>query len=219
MEVPLQFLLPRCLGFGKLFTMCNTYIVRPKRETKGLAQQISEATARLTSALVRKSDPGIVMRADGRVEMMRWGFHREFNPSINNARSDKLEGGMWKNAFHQRRCVIPMTLFYEWGPGVGGRKQAYEFGDPDDDFLWVAGVWEPHSAFGPCFSMITTDASLLMSPIHDRMPALLRPEEMHEWLAGDGRWDFQPFAGPLVVTPCDSPLAKRRPDGEQQELF
>jgi putative SOS response-associated peptidase YedK len=42
---------------------------------------------------------------------MRWGFHRDFNPAINNARSDKLEGGMWKEAFHVRRCVIPMSLF------------------------------------------------------------------------------------------------------------
>jgi putative SOS response-associated peptidase YedK len=85
------------------------------------------------------------VRTDGRVELMRWGFHRGFNPSINNARADKLDGGMWREAFHERRCVIPMTLFYEWGPGSGGRtgkKQAHEFRDPDDDYLWVAGIWE-----------------------------------------------------------------------------
>jgi putative SOS response-associated peptidase YedK len=28
-----------------------------------------------------------------------------------------------------------------------------------------------------------------MSPIHDRMSALLRLEKMAEWLAGNGRWD------------------------------
>lgn len=48
----------------------------------------------LASALVCKSDPGVVVRADGRVDLMCWGFHRESNPSINNARSDKLEGRM-----------------------------------------------------------------------------------------------------------------------------
>jgi putative SOS response-associated peptidase YedK len=76
------------------------------------------------------------------VKLMRWGFRREFNTAINNARSDKLEGGMWREAFHERRCVIPMTLFYEWSPGVGGRKQANEFRDPDDDFLWAGDLWE-----------------------------------------------------------------------------
>jgi putative SOS response-associated peptidase YedK len=95
--------------------VCNTYVICPKRGAKGLAQRVSEATARLASELVRKSDPGVVVRADGRVELMRWGFHREFNPSINNARSDKLEGGIWKDAFHERRCVIP--------PRRGRRRQ------------------------------------------------------------------------------------------------
>ena len=203
--------------------MCNTYVARPKRGAQSLAQRVSEATARLASELVRKSDPGVVVRADGRVELMRWGFHREFNPSINNARSDKLEGGMWKEAFHERRCVIPMSLFYEWGPSSGGsgsRKQAHEIRDPADEWLWAAGLWEEHPEHGRCHTMITTAASPLMSPIHDRMPALLRPEEMTEWLAGSGEWDFQPFAGPLAVTSCESPLAKRRGGGPQQgELF
>lgn len=103
--------------------MCNSYRIQPKRgAVKGVAGRVADAVEGLPSSLVRKSDPGVVMRADGRVEMMRWGFHREFNPSINNARSDKLEGGMWKDAFQTRRCVIPMSVFYEWGPGSGGRK-------------------------------------------------------------------------------------------------
>ena len=200
--------------------MCNTYIIRPKRGAKGVAQRVNGATAKLASALVRKSDPGVVMRADGRVELMRWGFHREFNPSINNARSDKLEGGMWKDAFHERRCVIPMTLFYEWGPGGSGRKQAHEFRDVDDDYLWVAGIWEENAEFGYCYTMVTTAASPLMSPIHDRMPALLRPEEIGEWLAGSEHWNFQPFTGPLVIKRCESPLVKKPGTVSQQgELF
>ena len=93
--------------------MCNTYRIQPKRGAQGLARRVGEATEKLASELVRKSDPGVVVRADGRVEIMRWGFHREFNPSINNARGDKLVGGMCKEAFHERSCVIPMTLLYE----------------------------------------------------------------------------------------------------------
>ncbi len=185
-----------------------------------MAQRINEAAAKLASELVRKSDPGVVVRADSRVEIMRWGFHRKFNPAINNARSDKLEGGMWREAFHEQRCVIPMTLFYEWGPGVGGRKQAHEFHDPDDNYLWAAGIWEENPDFGVCYSIVTTAASPMMATIHDRMPALLRPEEMQEFLTGSGHWDFQPFSGQLVVTPCESPLKKHRDDGtEQAELF
>ncbi len=100
-----------------------------------------------------------------------------------------------------------MTLFYEWGPGVDGRKQAHELRDPDDDYLWAAGIWETNQELGPCYTMVTTAASPLMVPVHNPMPALMRSEEVQEWLDGTGRWDFQPFVMPLVVTPCESPLA------------
>ena len=199
--------------------MCNSYRIKPKRGTaKGLHEKVSAAAMSLGSSLVRKSDPGVVVTAGLGVEVMRWGFHRSFNPSVNNARSDKLAGGMWAEAFRERRCVIPMTLFYEWGPGIGGKEPAYEFGDPADDFLWVAGIWEEHPEFGRCYSMVTTDASSLMVPIHNRMPAVLLAAEAPEFLNG-GSWSFQPFAGPLPVTPCASPLVKPQGPDPQQELF
>lgn len=200
--------------------MCNTYLVIPRHGAeKGLRAMVSAAAGKLPSPLVRKSDPGIVVLADERVEIMRWGFRRSFNPSINNARSDKLETGMWKDAFHERRCVIPMSLFYEWGPGIGGRKQASEFQDPADDYLWVAGIWEENPDLGSCYSMVTTDASPLMAPIHNRMPAILLPDEVGDYLAGARDWIFRPFPGALIVTPCASPLVKTKGTDPQQELF
>ena len=200
--------------------MCNIYQISTKKGTsQGVRGKVAAVIGNLPSSLVRKSDPGIVMRADGQVQIMRWGFHRSFNPAINNARSDKLEAGMWAEAFRDRRCIIPMTAFYEWGPGSGGHKQAYEFRDPEDDFLWAAGLWEPGGEHGPCYTMVTTEASPLMAPIHDRMPALLRPDAMQEFLAG-GHWSFQAFTGPITAAHCESPLMKRRDDGWQQsELF
>lgn len=127
---------------------------------------------------------------------------------------------MWADAFRERRCAIPMSLFYEWGPGTGGKKQAHEFLAPDDDYLWVAGIWEEHAELGPCYSMITTIASPVMTPIHDRMPALLRPNEMPNFLNNISLWNFQPYDEPLVVKPCDSPLAKREPKTDSQmDLF
>gem|GEM_PF-5077829 len=50
--------------------MCNTYVAKPKRGALGLAQRVSEATAKLKSALVRKSDPGVVVRDNGRVDLI-----------------------------------------------------------------------------------------------------------------------------------------------------
>jgi putative SOS response-associated peptidase YedK len=214
-------LIPGCLIpiCGQIVAMCNSYRIKPRRgAAKDLHEQVSAAAANLGSSLVRKSDPGVVVTTGREVVIMRWGFHRSFNAAVNNARSDKLAGGMWAEAFRARRCVIPMTLFYEWGPGSGGRKQAYEFGAPADYFLWVAGIWEEHPEFGRCYSMVTTAASALMAPIHDRMPAVLLPAEAPEYLSG-ASWTFQPFAGALTVIPCASPLGKPPAPDPQQELF
>ena len=67
--------------------------------------------------------------------------------------------------------------------------------------------------------MVTTASSPLMSPIHDRMPAVLRTEEVQGFLDPEIRWNFQPFTGLLLVTPCASPMVKPRDKGLQQELF
>lgn len=105
---------------------CKTHVARPKRGAQGIAQGVSEATAWPASKLVRKPDPGVVVRAYGRAELMRGG-HRKFNPAIDKARSDKLEAGTWREVFPERRCVIPMTPLLRVGPGVDGRKQVNQF--------------------------------------------------------------------------------------------
>ena len=69
----------------------------------GVRGKVSAVAGTLASSLVRKTAPGIVVLADERVEIMRWGFTRHFNPVINNARSDKLVSGMWAEAFRERR--------------------------------------------------------------------------------------------------------------------
>jgi len=204
--------------------MCNSYRITPKQgAVKGVRGKVAVAAGKLASSLLRKSDPGIVVLADERVAVMRWGFHRNFNSSINNARSDKLAGGMWAEAFGSRRCVIPASAFYEWGPpAVGGAKQAHEFRDPEDDYLWLAGLWEDGpDEFGPCYSMVTTAAGPAMANIHQRMPAVLRPDEVRGFLIDGDRWDFQPFTGSLVVTPCESPLKRQSPPQQdpQAELW
>jgi putative SOS response-associated peptidase YedK len=195
--------------------MCNTYLAKPKRGASGWQDQVSDDIARLKSTLVRKSDPGVVVLTSAqefRPKIMRWGFWRAFNPSINNSRSDKLESGMWRDAFRERRCLIPVSAYYEWGEGTRGKKQTFEIGGEEEKWLWIAGIWEQHPDHGPCYSMVTTAAAPSVGFIHDRMPAVLEWPGAEEYLAG-GDFRFSPFAGPLSVTPCESPLARKKPPG------
>jgi len=106
--------------------MCNIYRISPsskRGKDQGVRGKIAAVAPKLRSAQVRISDPGIVVLAGERVEIMRWGFHRPFNPAINNARSDKLEAGMWANAYRERRCVIPVNTMQGLERGVAAYQQ------------------------------------------------------------------------------------------------
>jgi hypothetical protein len=68
--------------------------------------------------------------------------------------------------------------------------------------------------------MITTAAAPSVAFIHDRMPAALPWETAVEYLGG-GNIGFAPFPGPLSVTPCQSPLTRKKPENglQQGNLF
>jgi putative SOS response-associated peptidase YedK len=50
----------------------------------------------------------------------------------------------------------------------------------------LAGLWDawksPAGDWLQSFSIITVQANTAMSPIHDRMPAILSPQDYDEWL-------------------------------------
>lgn len=196
--------------------MCNLYdIGRPRsRSRDDWEEAVSRALADAGDAMklygTRKTDPGLAVVLEGgapEARIMRWGFERPFNPAINNARSDKL-GGMWSGSWQEkRRCLVPIRTFYEWS-GPTGNKQTFAFESPDGDSrLWAAGLWEPGGESGPAYTILTTGASEAVAGIHDRMPALLRPEQFGEFLgADDPRELLVPFPGELSIFRCENPL-------------
>jgi putative SOS response-associated peptidase YedK len=108
--------------------------------------------------------------------------------SLINARAEEiLEKRSYKTAFEKRRCIVPLTGFYEWQRNEGGAKRPFEFHSRDHSILSMAGVWEhwkspetPQEIHS--FSIITTTANSLMEKIHNRMPVILDREVEEEWL-------------------------------------
>jgi putative SOS response-associated peptidase YedK len=76
----------------------------------------------------------------------------------------------------------------------------------------LAGLWEnwKNPATGEwvrTFCIITTAANELVGRIHDRMPAILRPEDYSRWLAldPDGPNLLQPFPSePMIIWPIST---------------
>jgi putative SOS response-associated peptidase YedK len=203
--------------------MCNAYRVIPKRSGRGLDAAVSDVIRRLPSELVRRTGAGVVLRMHGGQPApctMRWGFHRHFSDAINNARSDNLKSPVWTDALASRRCLVPISVFYEWQPLPNGRKQAFEFRREDGEWMWIAGFWEESEKFGPCYATITTEPSALVEPIHDRMLAIVDFADGERFLFGDDL-SFMPYSGAIIASPCESPLRRGAPDegGAQRELF
>ena len=130
-----------------------------------------------------------------RAEELHWGLVPSWSrdktvaPRLINARAETLaEKPSFKNAFRFRRCLVPASGFYEWRRDAKAKtKTPYYFTAADEDEpLVFAGLWETWNRNGEdfrSFAIVTTEANALMSPIHDRMPAILPPAAWEQWLA------------------------------------
>lgn len=145
--------------------------------------------------------PHVVLRArEGQRQLVpaRWGLINTWakDPSVAsrqiNARSETARSRpAFRDAFERRRCVVPADGFYEWEGPKGARKPLW-FHPTKGGLLHLAGLyetWNDPASGQPVrtFTILTTSANKLITPVHDRMPAILMPEEVDTWLATPGR--------------------------------
>ena len=114
-----------------------------------------------------------------------WAKDSKNSAHLINARSETLrEKPSFRSAFKHRRCLIPATGFYEWSK-IGSSKQAFHIHRTDQQLFAFAGLWEQwqHEAktLYSC-TIITTAATELMKPIHERMPVIIPADQYHQWL-------------------------------------
>ena len=142
---------------------------------------------------------------EARVDAFHWGLipswakDRKIASRMINARAETLaEKPAFKGLLTKKRCIVPMTGFYEWMPGVEGgpvnakgqlSKQPMFIHRADGEPLAVAGLWtawkdpdDPDRRFLHSATVITTAANETMSPVHDRMPAILTSTQWKAWL-------------------------------------
>lgn len=63
---------------------------------------------------IRPANQVLTISAEPKWQLMRWGWSRDFNKAVINARTDKLAVRFWNKALRERRCVIPASGFHEW---------------------------------------------------------------------------------------------------------
>jgi len=132
--------------------------------------------------------------AQAELAPMRWGFvpswAKDAKRASINARAETVAtNGMFRAAFKKRRCLIPVSGFYEWQAIKGStRKQPRYFYPAHDPLFAFGGLWEVWGEGADAVAtvaIVTTVANEFVEPIHDRMPLIVPRKHHAQWLFGE----------------------------------
>lgn len=144
---------------------------------------------------VPPSEPLLALRVpesgDGarQATLLRWGIPRRTREAPGavaiNARSETAATSpLFRTAMERQRCAVLVDGFYEWRQ-EGRIKQPFLIARADGRPFALAGLVGPAAEGDPLpgsCAVLTTSANELVAPVHDRMPAILRPDELGAWL-------------------------------------
>lgn len=136
-----------------------------------------------------------VRREQGQLlaESMFWGFVPAWaaaeagEAGHANARAEDIfTKPTFRDAARVRRCLIPIDGYYEWKT-EGRLKLPYYFQSAAGGPLLCAGLWSlqvvPGGSPRRTVCLLTTPPNREAATVHSRMPVLLRPDQLTDWLA------------------------------------
>lgn len=155
-------------------------------------------------------------RPDGVREVLsgRWGLippwvkdPAEARAPLFNARSETAaEKPSFRDALRRRRCVVPVSGFYEW-QRVGDRKAPYHVVRSDGAPLLLAGLYAERRDLDSV-TILTCEPNERMAALHDRMPVILAEADLDLWL--DPAVE-DPQAVTHLLAPCPSEWLRAYP--------
>lgn len=135
--------------------------------------------------------PILTLENEEEILIGHWGYLPSWsNPEkkakeVINARAETvLEKPYFKSAALKRRCLIPITGFFEWKREEKA-KVPFRF-HMGGELFSLGGVYtdakDKKGRNLPHYAIITTEANKLMSPVHERIPVIIPREREEEWL-------------------------------------
>ena len=182
--------------------MCGRYALYA--ETEGLIDAFSVVSDAGTPTTEPRFNiaptqdvPVVLLRSGGRrLRMARWGLvppqwqtpSRKGAPLINARAESIATQPLFRGPFSRSRCIVPASGFFEW-KRAGSVRQPYFMRHAAGATLAFAGIrarWQRGDAasIASC-AIITVAANPQLERLHDRMPAVLAPEEWELWLDPD----------------------------------
>ncbi|MEI6173496.1 MAG: SOS response-associated peptidase [Bacteroidota bacterium] len=125
------------------------------------------------------------------LQFFRWGLipswarDASIGNKMINARAETLtEKPSFKNAFRNRRCLVPASGFFEWRRDR--ERTPFNISLKSREPFCFAGLWDKwvtgDGEILHTFTIITTPPNTLMEQIHDRMPAILQRPDEQRWI-------------------------------------
>lgn len=156
------------------------------------------------------SVPVVISKGHNELKIMKWGFSFEFSKSpIINARAETVDiKQSFKYPLLKKRCIIPVTSFFEW-ENLDGKKVKRKIYIHEDIFS-LAGLYnvflDKEGKAYEAFTIITTEANEDMRKIHDRMPVILDKEVENIWLDSQLKDIYtlksllKPYKGKVIIS-------------------
>lgn len=116
-----------------------------------------------------------------------WAKEVSTKYSMFNAKSETAhKSAAFKAPYQKRRCVVPISGFYEWCR-QNNQKLPYFITPQEDDGMLLAGLWDAwHNKEADeemlSFTVLTTQANDALQFVHHRQPVMLSIDEARLWL-------------------------------------
>ena len=153
------------------------------------------------------------------IKTMRWGLVPSWAKDLKmgsrliNARLETLpEKPSFRNLLTSNRCVVITDGYYEWMQ-TGDGKIPYYICHPQNNILPMAGLWDKwidgNNEEYHTYTIITTQPAKSISHIHNRMPVILKFDEIDDWINANNLLEkalkmLAPFINPLEFYPISN---------------
>lgn len=171
--------------------MCGRYFIGEPPDPDELREIIEEVNRRRDEALVKTEgeifpSDVVPVLANNRSMMkavfpMRWGYSLPNGKLVINARSETaMEKPMFRDGMTRHRCVVPASHYFEW-EHTGKEKTKYAIRPAGTRLMYMAGIYRMELG-KPVFSILTRSPADNIRFMHDRMPVILEPDIIVDWM-------------------------------------
>jgi putative SOS response-associated peptidase YedK len=116
-----------------------------------------------------------------------WAKEMSAKYSMFNAKSETIEKSpAFREPYRKRRCVVPISGFYEWARGNNQKLPYYltPFAAPG---MLLAGIWDrwrnkDSDEVVESFAVLTCPANEQLKFVHSRQPVMLSMRDAQRWL-------------------------------------